>query len=35
MTLQDYLKEIGFADATYELGSKSRIPENKILKMNT
>ena len=26
----DYLKEIGFADATYELGSKSRIPENKI-----
>tara|TARA_R100000734_G_scaffold2322_1_gene2397 strand:- start:7 stop:3555 length:3549 start_codon:yes stop_codon:yes gene_type:complete len=26
----DYLKEIGFADATYELGSKSTIPENKI-----
>lgn len=28
--IADYLKEIGFSDATYQLGSKSRIPENKL-----
>lgn len=27
---RNYLKQIGFADATYELGSKSRIPENRL-----
>jgi hypothetical protein len=28
--IQDYLKEIGFAEATFELGSKSRISKNQI-----
>ena len=28
--IQDYLKEIGFAEATFELGSKSKISENQI-----
>lgn len=26
----EYLKEIGFGDPTYQLGSRSRIPENKL-----
>jgi len=28
--VREYLREIGYSDATYQLGSKSRIPENKI-----
>ena len=27
---REYLREIGYSDATYQLGSRSKIPENKI-----